>query len=174
MNAYRTYTLKLNGRTYKAQWFYDEGMGAPWEEHDGHGPVSDWTRRDKKPGELVLSEDRGMRRFYDFQQAITTAKAEGWNTEPYNWPTKGAQAQAAVLADFKHLRDWCLDRWHWCGIWVTLLDDDGNETDKDESLWGIEETHGTQPYHFEVIADLIAQIENDIARNTYPVTEVAL
>mgnify|MGYP000299424944 CR=1 FL=1 len=174
MNAYRTDTLELNGRTYKAQWFYDEGMGAPWEEHDGHGPVSDWTRRDKKPGELVLSEDRGMRRFYDFQQAIAQAKTEGWNTEPYNWPTKGAQAQAAVLADFNHLRDWCLDRWHWCGIKVTLLDDDGNETDKDESLWGIDETHGTQPYHFEVIAGLIAQIENDIARNTYPVTEVAL
>jgi len=174
MDAYRTTTLELNGRTYSARWFYDTDMGAPWDEHDGHGPVSDWTRRDKKPGELVLSEDRGMRRFYDFQQAIAMAKAEGWNTEPYNWPTKGAQAQAAVMADFKHLQDWCNDRWHWCGIQVALLDDDGELTERHASLWGIEDMPGSNAYHFEVIADLIAQIEHEIARNTYPVTEVAL
>jgi len=174
MSNYHRTILELNGRGYAAEWFYDEDMGAPWEEHDGHGPVSDWTRRDKKPGELVLSEDRSLRRFYDFQAAIAQAKAEGWNAEPYNWPTKGAQAQAAVLADFNYLRDWCNNRWHWCGIRVVLLDEEGEPTELDASLWGIEDMPGANPYHFEVIADLIAQIENDIARNTYPVSEVAL
>ena len=38
-------------------------MGAPWEEHDGHGPVSEWTRRAKRPGEIVLVKDGDAARF---------------------------------------------------------------------------------------------------------------
>lgn len=45
------------GRRYRAEVHHDSDMGAPWEEHYGHGPVSDWTIRDKRPGELVLSVD---------------------------------------------------------------------------------------------------------------------
>jgi hypothetical protein len=32
----------------------DDLNDPPWERADGHGPVSDWTRREKRPGERVL------------------------------------------------------------------------------------------------------------------------
>lgn len=34
-----------DGFTLRAHIKHDGDTGAPWEEHDGHGPVSDWRRR---------------------------------------------------------------------------------------------------------------------------------
>lgn len=174
MNAYRTETIEQHGQTYRVEWFYDEQMGAPWEEQDGHGIVSDWERRDKRPGELVLNKDRGSRRFYDFAASVKKARAESWNTSPYNWKTKGEQAHAAAMADYENLRRWCNDVWHWCGIVVTLLDDD-EETDNIASLWGIEDDGiDSAGYHASVIQDLIGEIEHQQQRQTYPVTSEGL
>jgi hypothetical protein len=61
----------------------DYNHDAPWEECDGHGPVSDWTTRDKEPGELVLSEDRYSRRYYDFAEACRIARCDGWGAPFY-------------------------------------------------------------------------------------------
>ena len=30
---------------------YDAHHGAPWDEECGHGPVTDWVRREKRAGE---------------------------------------------------------------------------------------------------------------------------
>lgn len=79
-------TFDRNGATYAAKIVPDEDHGAPWEEEYGHGPVSEWTTRDKLPGELVLNEDRRAKRFYDFQEACKIARAEGWGFMP--WPVK--------------------------------------------------------------------------------------
>lgn len=70
----------IDGRTYRVRISvqFDEDHGAPWEEHDGHGPVSEWTTRDKRPGERVLVSDRGSKRYYDVQEANRIAKADGW------------------------------------------------------------------------------------------------
>src|SRR3546814_15760848 len=70
--------IQIDGFTLTASTVHDDSMGAPWEEHDGHGEVTDWTRRDKAPGELILSDDGGSKRFYDFQGACEKARAEGW------------------------------------------------------------------------------------------------
>jgi len=163
-DAYQTETREAHGRTWKVEWFYDEDTGAPWKEHDGHGPVSDWERREKTPGEMILNSDRGSKRFYDFQAAVKQAREEGWNVAPYIWPSKGAQAAAAALADFKRLYGWCNDKWHWCGVRVTLED-----TDIDASLWGIESD--AEDYFEEVIADLMADCMAQVEKQTYPVTE---
>ena len=61
---------------------HDSDTGAPWSEHDGHGPVSDWTTRDKRPGELVLCSDRNSRRYYDFAEACRIARRDGWGWMP--------------------------------------------------------------------------------------------
>jgi len=167
-DAYKTDTVENHGKTYRVQWVYDHDQGPPWEEYDGHGIVTDWTSRAKKPGEMVLSEDRGSKRFYDFQASIERAKAEGWNTSPYDWPTKGAQAHAAVMADYEYLRRWCNDQWHYCGIIVTLLDDDGEETDISSSLWGVEDDgYGSDGYHSTVIRDLIGECDHEENAGTY-------
>ncbi len=115
----------------------DQCHGAPWKECDGHGPVSDWTTRDKRPGERVLARDRHAKMFYDFAAAIAEAKRDGWDAPPYKTGTKGEQAVRAVEADFEYLRKWCAGDWEYIGVIVTLSDDEGNELGKD-SLWGVE------------------------------------
>ena len=64
--------------------YRDDHMGPPWEEHDGHGEVSDLTTRDKRPGELLLCQYRNLKRFYDYEGAVLTAKVEGWQPRQPN------------------------------------------------------------------------------------------
>lgn len=167
MDAYKTETVDRHGERYLVEWFFDYDGGPPWEESEGHGIVSEWTRRDKRPGELVLATDRGMHRFYDYAASVRKARAEGWNIEPYQWPSKGAQAAAAALGDFQYLRGWCNDEWHYCGIRVTLLDDDGEKSPAFESLWGIE-SHADE-YHAEVVASLADECRAAVLSRVYPV-----
>lgn len=135
MSQYRD---ELESFTHKGQAFtafleLDQDMREPWKEHDGHGPVSDWRPKDsKRPGEMVLLEDRGRCLFYDFQAAVKLALKDGWDTPPYKQGKPGERAQRAAMADFERMRDWCLDRWQWVG--VIVKDAYGNET----SVWGIE------------------------------------
>jgi len=165
VHAYQTETRESGTMSFRVEWFYDNDSGAPWDYEDGpwcsiHGPVSDWTTRNKRPGEMVLSSDRRMKRFYDFAEAVKIAKREGWNTAPYNWSSEGARAHAAAMADFERLRRWCADDWHYCGIVVTLLNADGEPDSVDASLWGIESD--SPDYHDEVIGDLIAECLHQI------------
>lgn len=77
-----TFEFEHNGVAYVATIESDDTHGAPWEEEDGHGDVSEWTRRDKLPGELVLSEDGRSKRFYDFAGACKIARRDGWGFLP--------------------------------------------------------------------------------------------
>lgn len=71
--------LTIDGHTYRFRVNVEnDDKGAPWDEEAGHGPVSDWTTRDKRPGERVLSSDHGSKRFYDVAEANRIAKREGW------------------------------------------------------------------------------------------------
>lgn len=132
-DAYKTETAEHNGHTITLEWHYDPDCEAPWEHEDGHGPVSDWTTRDKRPGELVLHSDRHSYRYYDYAEAIKIAKRDGWDAPPYKTGTKGERAHRAVMRDFEYLKDWCEDRWHWCGYVCKI-----EGTQYHESLWGID------------------------------------
>lgn len=154
--------INVGGRdfVFSVKFDYDTDNGAPWENCDGHGPVSDWEKRSKRPGELILNTDwRGNQRFYNFAEAVKQARREGWDAHPYNEgsETKGQQAAKAAMADFEYLREWCNDVWCYVGATVTLLDDDGEETSISDSMWGVE-TRGD--YHHEQ-ARLLA---DDLAR----------
>ena len=159
-DAYRTETRESGTMSFRIEWVYDHDCDPPWDREDGHGPVSDWEHRSKRPGEMILNSNRGSHRFYDFAEAVKLARKDGWNTAPYDWPSKGAQAHAAALADFDYLRRFCNDQWHYCGIVVTLLDADGKPDSVDASLWGIE-SEGDD-YHEEVIEELIAECLSQI------------
>jgi len=140
-DAFQDATYDHNGHAITIEWFHDEAMGAPWEENDGHGPVRDDYRRSKRPGEIVLSEagGRAVYRLYDFAAALKMAREDGWDAAPYHaafhGETKRQQAVRAVNEDIEYLRDWCEDRWHWCGYAVTI-----EGTSYHDSLWGIEST----------------------------------
>ena len=161
-----TETREIAGRRYQVKTYFDSDMGAPWREHDGHGPVTDWESRNKAPAELILSESRGgSKRFYDFGEAVKIAKRDGWSASVADFESyqagdlsNGQRAARAARADFERLRAWCNDSWHWIGIQVAPLCDCGEAVeDKAESLWGIESDCGD--YFDSVVSELAAQID---------------
>ena len=77
-----TFNFTHNGVEYTATVEYDQDFGPPWEESDGHGEVSEWTTRDKMPGEMVLCQDHQSHRFYDFAGACQIARRDGWGFLP--------------------------------------------------------------------------------------------
>ncbi len=150
----------------------DQGHDAPWDSEDGHGPVSEWTTRAKRAGELVLAEGRrdGAKRYYDFAAACAEARRDGWGSEPFNieGETPRQKAARAAMADFNRLKGWCDDKWGYIGVALFLLDGDGAECDPAKianaepfgevphvALWGIESDAGD--YFREVIAELTQQ-----------------
>mgnify|MGYP000873906339 CR=1 FL=1 len=138
-----TETITHRGRSFRVRHIADDSIGEPWKEFDCHGPVSDWTTRDKRPGELVLNSDRRSYRYYNYAEAVRIAKRDAWGTQgtPEN-ATRGQRAALAARADYEYLRAWCNDEWQFVGVCVDLLDDDGNETGDSDSLWGIESDDG--------------------------------
>lgn len=164
-----------NGNRFRVAFPHDDAMGAPWEEHEGHGPVSDWRRAGysghvpKAPGERPLCSDRGSARFYDFAEAVRIAKRDGWMSnadvlalsDPNRQKlTRSQLAARAAEEDFQRLKAWCDDKWSWTGVVVTLLDDDGDATDETASLWGIESDAGD--YLEEVARELADEIVSRI------------
>lgn len=144
-------TFEHRGAIFKVTFPYDEAMQAPWIEHDGHGIVSEWTTREKAPGERVLVRDRHSYRYYDVQASLKKARKEGWDAPPYGEGTKRQQAVRAVERDYEYLRGWCNDEWHYCGVVVKRLDRPG-----DDALWGIEDN--ADEYLVEVAYELADEI----------------
>ena len=143
----KTETREIAGREYEVKTFYDSHTGAPWIEHDGHGPVTEWESRHKAPGEKILTYSRdGSKRFYDFKAAVAIALRDGWSASEADYAawtagalTTGQRAERAARADYKRLLGWCDDSWHWIGIQVAPLCACGAAMeDKAESLWGVE------------------------------------
>jgi hypothetical protein len=149
-------TFELHGRTFTFKTEVDECHGEPWIENDGHGVVSEWTRRAKRPGERVLASDHGSYRYYDFQESMKIALRDGWG---YGGASEGATRKQitalAVEADFERLRRWCADQWCWIGVIVT-----DELTGEDSSLWGIESDAGD-----------IDEIAFDLANDMFPLAE---
>jgi len=159
--AYDTDTHEQNGRRYRVAFFFDDQMREPWKEHDGHGIVSDWTTRDKEPGERVLYEASDSYRYYDFDATVQLALKDKWGVGdgPREGETPEEYAARAVEYDYEYLRAWCTDEWHYVGVELTLLDDDGKTTKYKASLWGVETW---KDYHRTVPAELADEIESQL------------
>ena len=110
--------LERNGRQFRVNILDDDDREPPWDRSDGHGPVRKVNRSHcsqdagKHPGERPMnSPDRNEYQFfYDWQAACKQARAEGWNTEPYDAPNRIARA---VQADFEFLSGWVNDQWRY-------------------------------------------------------------
>lgn len=154
-----TIACEVDGLTITARVEFDDTMGPPWEEHDGHGVVSEWRPlKSKKPSERVLHEDRGSARFYDWQQSIERAKRDGWDAPPYGEGTAGERAHRAVQRDFDSLKAWCNDEWHWCCV-VLGVSKGGIEIDENAaSLGGIEVNHP----HNDEGNDYLTEVANEM------------
>lgn len=162
------FTLTHKGLLFAASTARDEDMHEPWKEHDGHGLVSDWTTRGKRPGERVLVSEGYSFRYYDVEGSVPIAKRDGWGM-PADWhaahpnATPGEIVAAAVASDFERLRAWCNDEWYWEYLRVTLLDIDGESTKEREYLSGIE-SDSARAYFEETARDLADEIATRIGR----------
>jgi hypothetical protein len=147
-------TFEVDGFTIEARTEYDDDATPPWEREDGHGAVSEWTTRDKRPGERVIASDRSHRRlYYDFAGAVETAKRDGWDSPPYDAGTRGERSVRAVEADFRYLQSWCNDDWHYVGV-ILSVSRNGVMLDKHAaSLWGVEDSEPS--YLQEVARELV-------------------
>lgn len=158
-DSYNNTRRTIDGREYLICWYFDEDHGAPWEESDGHGIVSDWrTKGSKRPGERIMTEQHGLCRFYDWQATMKQAKAEGWggSIDRDGCPSS-MTTEEAVQADFDYLCAWCRDEWHYCGIEVIDI-----ATKESAAVWGIESDQDA--YHEQVITDLISELQPAIAQ----------
>lgn len=165
---YDSYELEHKGHTFQVNVHADSDYGTPWDNSDCHGPVSKWTTRDKAPGERVLCSDRGIRRYYDFAEAIKIARRDKWGAPAKAFgagenPTAGQIANAAVEADFEYLRSWCADEW--CFVWMEV-----KHGEYSASLAGVESLHC---YYKEVARELADEVLADIKRDTELARELA-
>jgi hypothetical protein len=147
--------LEHKNHVFEVSIVRDEDMREPWKEHDGHGIISDWTRREKKPGERVLCSDRESKRYYDFEETTKLALKDGWGcdtavleTRLKRKPTKKEVVAESVEQDFRRMQAWCDDEWYWVGVCVTLLKADSDapsgyfKTKHKHSVWGVESDAG--------------------------------
>ena len=183
-NTYNTETREIDGRKYRIEWDYDDTYGRPEAESDVHGVCADINfdpetfgeDHDPEDGELDLEEvvrhqmmrvlDTASRRqtwyrVYDVWETMKVAKADGWRDLKWEAEhpnaTEEEKLMAAVDADFNYLQGWYNDDWHWCGITVMLLDEEGDPTEDEASLWGLCSDDAER--HEEVIADLVWDIQ---------------
>jgi hypothetical protein len=180
-------TFDHRGYTFRVRYERDDYMGEPWTEHDGHGSVSEWTSREKRPGERILVRDThgGSRRYYDFAAAVETARRDDWGpvhcavcgaeaggigtaaygtihaSEPTDHPfkaeSKGATAARAAERDFEYLRSWCADEWEWTSVTVQQLEN-GRPTGEPESLSGIDGDQDNGQYLTSVAYELADEL----------------
>lgn len=130
-------TCEKDGFIATARIADNRDMDPPWENSDGHGPVTGWLSRAKNSGERVLSSDHGRHRYYNFAEAVKLAKRNGWGYKD----AKGTPSQIAAEAaerDFKVLKAWCDDEWTYCGIVISVSRNGVTLDDHAASLWGIE------------------------------------
>lgn len=154
------------GTHYRVRVSYDDFADEPWDYCDGHGPVSEWTARDKRAGELILATDGRSKRYYNFQEAIKIAKRDGWGCDGLTGKeTPGEKAVKAVMADFKHLKAWCDNEWHYAVLHVVLLDSEGEIAGYDEYLGGVEFGYGME-YWKEEAANMAEELERALKTAT--------
>jgi hypothetical protein len=176
-----TYTHK-NGKKYHVCWYYDHDYGSPLENGDGYGVTErlDWNPTDEEQLEQhivdyepeleeetrlrlmrVLSRESSWRDdsglYYDVLSSLHLAKTEWGITDP-------VKAMEAVEKDFKHLKGWYDDDWHWLTCSVAPIDEDGEIMEDDrEYCGGYESTMINDPEHrasvVEAIEDRIWQID---------------
>ncbi len=153
-----TYQI-INGYEFKIINELDDEF-TPWEFCDNEADlITDWTRRDKKPGEMVLCKDHGYNRFFDYQKACKFALKEQWgsrNSLPTD--TKKQIASKAALNLFNYWRSWCHDEWAYRYISITLIDPDTNlETDFMDSCGCIEDLNNYDQDWINENADVLIE-----------------
>lgn len=152
-------------RVLGEHWLYDFAEAVRIARRDGWGVPATSMRMAKAEGRHRAFASWGwnsgrLTLTSDWHADVNAAVSQVYAMHRNTFPSKRAYAAAAAEADFKRLDDWCNDRWHYVGCVVTLLDDDGDDTDHSASLWGIESDDGD--YLAETARELAAEIVDSL------------
>lgn len=147
-----TISAMVKGFKITARLEHDPDAGTPWENCAGHGPVTDWTHRAKRPSERILCEDHDARRYYDIAEAVKIAGRDEWDAPPYGGTDIGKRVVRAVEADFQRLRAWCHDEWYYVAVVLSVSRNGITLDEHAASLCGIESDSGK--YLTDVANDL--------------------
>lgn len=163
----QTFDFAHDGKEFRAFIEHDADAGAPWECEEGYVQVSEWTRRDKRPSEVIVNRDRGSYRFVCLRDAHARARAQGCGLVSEDMqtlthklgrvPTAREITARVVQLDIERMRAWCADEWCYVGVCVSLLGSDGQPVgDKyAAACWGIESD--CDDYIKEVARDLAGE-----------------
>lgn len=143
--------FEVKGRRFRLTIHADD-LGAPWDEHDMHGVVSEWTSREMREGERVLNVDGRIKRYYDIDATLEIARTK-WGC------ADDAAAAQAVEFDFQRLYGWCNDQWHWVWLKVELVG--GRSAGEFESLGGVESDSE------EYISECAYELAEELAARVY-------
>ena len=164
------------GKVYRVRWVQDFDTGTPLEWSDCHGEVieMDWNPlNDEQLEQHILDyepdleeetrlrmlrplfkyEGRTVRRmYYDFFSSLEIARRE--------WGHKSVEdCTAAVEADYKYLKGWYDDDWHWVRLEVVQMIDGKPDFEHMYSVGGYE---SSLPLDTDLVEDKIATINEAI------------
>ena len=166
MYAGEQFDFEHDGKQFRAFIERDDDSGTPWDREDGHVDASEWERRNKRPSEVIINDDRGSRRFACMRDAMAKATHEGWGLSDEHMqtlseklkrkPTKREVTAEAVRLDIERMRAWCNNEWEYVGVCVCLLDSDGEAIGNKyaAACWGIESD--SDDYLREIARDMAA------------------
>jgi len=140
-------TAEVAGKTFtvKVVVEQDDCSLSPWDMSDCHGVVDGWCHT-KAPNQRILMKDRRGVFLYNMQESMAVALRDGWgHRDATPEMSKRQVAALAVEADFQYLKGYVDGEWWYTNVIVTLLDDDGGETDVSTSLGGVE----SEPHQLE-------------------------
>ena len=177
--------------TIQVHWSDDTDMGPPWKEHDGHGVVevvhqrdSDYTPESEQNSPFQRLSPWGFNAndwYYNFPASLDLARKEYWGLAPDALDklqfergrslTDDEITEAAVQADFEHLRAWCHDEWRWmvADVIVNVRSREGSCFLKVVScLGGIESTGAA-----DELEELLAPARDWIDENQERINQIA-
>jgi hypothetical protein len=160
--------IEVSGQQFRVNFEDEYYPEYPWDNDDGCGIVrrSNKPHRDgqsdKKPGERPLNQagSNEYQFYFDWQAAMKKAKADGWNTEPYDAPNKTLRA---VEQNFDYLRGFINGDWCYLSVTVTMVDEFGNDMDEYSDSLGMVESF--RDYHISTAYDMVEEIARQFAND---------
>lgn len=175
-----TFDFECKGLQFRCNMEIDSDMEAPWVEDDGHGAMREvssyYGRPEKRPGEVVIYQDRGHYWLYDVQVSTKTARHDHWGLpaddlakfrQIHGRPmTAGEVAAESVRRDMRYCSDWLHGDRFWQMIEVFQIDEDGEKIGESEYLGGIDS--GYDDASEKHLRECAEELAGQMAARTYP------
>jgi len=178
-----------SGKQYRVRWIQDDYAQSPLEWSDCHGVVVDMPFNPLNAEQLeqhIIDEEPDLeeetrlrmlrplfryshrdvnRLYYDVMASLEVARKEWGHNDP-------VEAMAAVDADYKYLKGWYEDDWHWVFLEVTAIEDGQVNLDVQYHVGGYESTLALDPDLVEdknaVLNQIVKELEWNRRRSLHP------